>query len=312
MRHARWTKLCDCWDKHVLDSIQRRIASGPPVLFDGAIGSRLIQIGLPAGTPPEAWVLSHPERIAAVHREYVEAGSEVIAACTFGGNRTRLERAGLADQCIKINTEAVMLARQAASGLCWIAADLGPMGEFLQPHGPLTPGEAHRIFLEQADILARAGMDFFLLETHYDLREARICLAACREAAPQIPIAVSMTFNRKKRGCFTVMGDEAAQSLRVLHEEGAFLVGSNCTLESEEMVELAKLLLGEVKAPLLFQPNAGAPQITSEGIHYPQDSATFAHHIGEIAKLGARAVGGCCGTDGTYIKAMADMLKANR
>ena len=296
----------------MLDSILNRIASGSLVLFDGAIGSRLIQMGLPAGTPPEAWVLSHPEKVAAVYREYVEAGSEVITACTFGGNRKRLERAELADQFARVNTEAVRLARQAAGGRCWIAADMGPTGEFLQPHGPLTPEEAHRIFLEQADVLARAEVDLFLLETYYDLREARICLAACREAAPQIPIAASLTFNRKKKGFFTVMGDEAAQSLRVLHEEGAFLVGSNCTLEAEGMVELAKVLLGEIKAPLLFQPNAGAPQITPEGLYYPQDAATFAHYIGEIAGLGARAVGGCCGTDGTYIKAMADLLKASR
>jgi len=296
----------------VPDSILTRIVSGPPVLFDGAIGSRLIQMGLPAGAPPEAWVLSHPEKVAAVHREYVEAGSEVIAACTFGGNRTRLERAGLADQFIKINTEAVMLARQAAGDRCWIAADMGPTGEFLQPHGPLTPEEAHRIFSEQAEVLSGIGIDLFLLETHYDLREARINLAACLKAAPQIPAAASMTFNRKKKGFFTVMGDEASECLRVMHEEGAFLVGSNCTLEAEGMFELAKELTAKIRIPLLFQPNAGAPQITPEGVVYPQDAATFARHMDEIAKLGARAVGGCCGTDGTYIQAMADLLRANR
>ena len=303
-------KRCEYWDRIVPDSILSRIASGPPILFDGAIGSRLIQMGLPAGTPPEAWVLSQPEKVAAIHREYVAAGSEVIASCTFGGNRKRLERAGLADRLIQINAEAVMLARQAAGGRCWIAADMGPTGEFIQPHGPLSEAEARRIYIEQAEILAQAGIDFFLLETHYDLREARLNLAACLDVAPGIPVAASMTFDRKNKGFFTVMGDEAVEALTILNEDGACVVGANCTLEAEGMLELAQSLLGKVEAPLLFQPNAGSPTITPGGIIYPQDASAFARYVGEIAQLGARAIGGCCGTDAGYIEKIKQIIQS--
>jgi 5-methyltetrahydrofolate--homocysteine methyltransferase len=281
--------------------ILNRITSGLPLLFDGAIGSRLMQMGLEAGSPPEAWVLERPDQIEVVHREYVEAGSEVIATVTFGANRTRLKKCGLESQLAEINLRAVEIARATAGTEVFVAADLGPTGEFFQPLGNLTLDMAQEIYCEQAHSLAEAGVDFFLLETFYDLQEARICLAACKAVAPQIPVAASMTFKRTKRGFFTEMGNPAAESLRALHDGGAFLVGANCTLEAVGMVELARYLSQRIDFPLLYQPNAGSPQITPEGVVYPQQKEEFAECMAEIIRLGARAVGGCCGTEGSYI-----------
>lgn len=310
--------------------ILERINQDPPVLFDGALGSRLMQMGLAAGSPPEAWVLERPEAVEAVHREYAAAGSEVLAAVTFGGNRVRLKKCGLEDHLEAINGRAAEIARRAAGDRLYVAGDLGPTGEFFQPLGSLTPGIAEEIYSEQAHILARAGVDFFLLETFYDLREALICLSVCRTVAPQIPAAASLTFKKTKRGFFTEMGDPAGPALAALHEAGAFLVGANCTLEAQGMAELAESLLtpspdpplprlereemrltnpplpplvkgGTKETPLLFQPNAGTPQVTPQGIVYPQKPEEFVDCLERIIKLGARAVGGCCGTDGNYI-----------
>jgi methionine synthase I (cobalamin-dependent) len=269
-------------------------------------------MGLDSGEPPESWLLEHPERILQVHQDYVQAGAEVLTTCSFGANRLRLKKASLADQIKPINARAVQLAREAGGDRVWIAGGMGPTGEFFQPHGKLTYPEAEDVFEEQAGLLAEALIDFFLLETHYDLKEVSIALAACQTAAPQIPVAVTMTFNRTPRGFFSVMGDSAAEALKTLAGQGAFLVGSNCTLEAKGMLELASHLAAEVQAPLLFQANAGSPQITPEGIVYPQDAEEFSRYARDMLALGARAIGGCCGTDGRHIRALRKMIDSKR
>lgn len=271
----------------------------------------MIQIGLPAGIAPEAWIISHPERVLQVHDEYVRAGSDVLTTCTFGANRLRLSKGSLDAQIEEINRRAVQLAKEAATEPNYIAGGMGPTGEFFQPHGTLTEEEARKVFEEQAAILADENVDFFLLETHYDLREARISLEACRNVAPQIPVGVTLTFNSTPLGFFTVMGDPAVDALRNLSDAGAFLVGSNCTLEAKGMAELARMLLIELSMPLLFQPNAGTPQITADGIVYPQGSEEFAGYAEEMLRAGAKAIGGCCGSDASHIKALREMIDAN-
>lgn len=285
-----------------------RLISGQPLLFDGALGSRLIHMGLPAGMPPEAWVLQYPEKLVEVHREYAQAGAEVLTTCTFGANRLRLTKASLTEQIVEINKRAVELVRQTAGDDVYIAGDMGPTGEFLQPHGSLTSETATEVFAEQAQVLAASDIDFFLLETHYSLPEALININACHQVAPKIPVAATLTFNRTKKGFFTVMGEEAASVLQALGEAGAVLVGANCTLEAEGMLELAKYLTSKLSLPLLFQPNAGSPQITSEGIVYPQSVSAFADYMEQMIPLGVRALGGCCGTDAAYIKALRKLI----
>jgi 5-methyltetrahydrofolate--homocysteine methyltransferase len=290
------------------DNIQQRVAAGPPLLFDGAIGSRLIQMGLPAGEAPEAWIITHPESVLEVHREYVRAGCDVITTCTFGGNRLRLSKGGLNARLEEINRRAVQLAKEAASGHNLIAGGMGPSGEFFQPHGSLTEAEASAVYEEQAGVLAAEGVDFFLLETHYDLREACLGFEACRKVTPQVPVAVTLTFNSTPRGYFTVMGDAVIDALQTLSATGAFLVGANCTLEAEGMAALSQQLIPELNVPLLFQANAGTPQITADGVIYPQKPDEFMRYAGEMLGAGARAVGGCCGSDASHIQALRAMI----
>ncbi|RJP75540.1 MAG: methionine synthase I, cobalamin-binding domain-containing protein [Candidatus Zixiibacteriota bacterium] len=289
--------------------VTERLASGPPLLFDGALGSRLIALGLEAGRPPEAWVLDRPEVIEQVHREYAAAGSEVLASVTFGANRLRLRKAGLEERLEEINLRAVDLARRAAGDDAWVGGDMGPTGEFFQPLGPLTPAAADDVFAEQAAVLARAGVDFFLLETHYDLQEALANVRACRRVAPQIPVAATLTFNRTPRGFFTVMGDPAAEALTALFQAGCFLVGANCTLEAAGMLDLARHLTAHLNLPLLLQPNAGSPVVTPAGIVYPQPPDEFCRLVAAMIPLGVRAVGGCCGTDAEYLRRLREMLQ---
>ncbi|MFH1862926.1 MAG: homocysteine S-methyltransferase family protein [bacterium] len=289
--------------------ITNRIQVGPPLLFDGGLGSRLIQMGLPAGVAPEVWVLQHPQRIEQVHREYAEAGAEVITTCTFGANRLRLQKQGWQDQIAEINRQAVALVRQSIGEPTWIAGDLGPTGEFFAPLGTLTPAAASQIYREQAAFLAAAGIDFLLLETFYDLQEALICIHACQEVAPQLPVAATLTFDQKTRGFFTVMGNPLVTSLQELAEAGAFLVGANCTLEANGMLDLARVATAEIRTPLLVQANAGNPQITPEGVVYPQNPEEFCRCAAEMLDLGVRAIGGCCGTDERHIRALKELIQ---
>ncbi|MFH1463607.1 MAG: homocysteine S-methyltransferase family protein [Pseudomonadota bacterium] len=285
-----------------------RLAEPRPLLLDGGFGTELIAMGLPAGQPPERWVLARPEALAVVHRAYVEAGAEAVHACSFGANRLRLEPFGLADQIAPINREAVALAR--AAGPRWVLADLGPSGHYRPPVGRGDPSTWRAAFAEQAALLAAFGADALHVETMGDLREALVCLDAARSAAPGLPVLVSLTFDRKRRGFFTMMGDPLVASLQALAEAGAAAVGANCSITSLDMLVLAREALGTVGIPLVMQPNAGQPRPTPEGLRYDQPPAAFAADQAEAARLGVKLVGGCCGTNPSFIAALRQALAA--
>jgi 5-methyltetrahydrofolate--homocysteine methyltransferase len=285
-----------------------RLAEARPLLLDGGLGTQLIAAGLEAGQPPERWVLEHPERLLEVHRAYVAAGSELIHPCTFGANRLRLRPFGLEDRLEDINRQAVALARQA--GARWVVGDIGPVGEYLPPVGQGNPDTWKAAFEEQGALLASLEVDGFHVETMSDLREARVALAALRAVAPDLPVMVSMTFDRKRRGFFTVMGDRLAPSLRALCDDGAAAVGANCSITSPDMRALAAEALEAVDAPVVLQPNAGQPRVTGRGVVYDQDPAEFVRDVAEMARMGVRVVGGCCGSDPGFIAGLRAALDA--
>jgi methionine synthase I (cobalamin-dependent) len=292
-----------------VSGLLERLQRGPCVLLDGGLGSELIARGLPPGEPPDRWTLTRPGELAGIHRAYVEAGSEAIHANTFGANRARLARYGLDGRIGEINRAAVRLARE--SGAAHVIADVGPTGEHLPPVGRGDPEEWRRHFAEQARMLADAGVDALHIETMTDLREALIALEALREAAPAIPILASLTFERKKRGFFTLMGDPPAASLARLREAGAAAVGANCSLTSRDMRDLVEETLGSVDAPLVFQPNAGMPERTADGIRYAQEPEEFALDLAPLlSRPRVAALGGCCGTDPRFIAALRARMAA--
>ncbi len=284
-----------------------RLAQGPALLLDGGTGTRLMARGLPPGRPPELWNLDRPEEIEAVHREYVEAGSEAIHANTFGANPVRLAAFGLAERCDEINRAGVRLAR--AAGPAFVIGDVGPTGQHLPPVGTGSPEVWRDAYREQGRSLARAGVDAVHIETMSDLREARVALEALRETAGDVPILVSLTFDKKKRGFFTIFGDRPVPSLGSLLEAGAAVVGSNCSLASPEMRELAtELLEGLPSRPLSFQPNAGRPEPSAEGLRYRQRPEDFAGDMAALVRAGIAVAGGCCGTDPSFIAALRHRL----
>ena len=280
-----------------------RVRRGPKLLLDGGLGTELIAHGLPPGTPPERWTLEHPERITAVHRAYVDAGSDAVHTNTFGANAARLARHGLSDSVEAINRSAPHLAREA--GAHFVLGDIGPTGEHLPPVGRGDPGRWRRHFEEQGRFLAESGVDGFHVETMSDLREALVALESLRNVAPALPILVSLNFERKKRGFFTVMGDPPGPSFIRLREAGAAVVGANCTLKSRDMLDLSREALATTPVPLVLQPNAGMPEVTAGGIEYGQTPEEFAEDMSLLlAEPRVVALGGCCGTNPRFIAAL--------
>jgi len=281
------------------EELSQRLARAP-LLLDGGMGSLLIAAGLDAGRAPEHWVLDHPERITDAHRRYLDAGADVIQAVTFGANPTKLSSAGLPDRARDVNLEAVRLARDAVGdGDALVSGNVGPTSRFFPPMGDATAEQLDRAFSEQVDWLAGAGVDLITIETMYDLREAR---AAVRAAARSgLPVLASMTFEVRPRGFFTIMGDRLVPSLATLGEDGADVVGFNCSAVSTQMLPMVEEAVAGLELPVMVQPNAGQPRATLEGVVYDADPDEFVVDLTRMVELGARVVGGCCGTDPEFI-----------
>jgi len=293
-----------------MNDFLKRLEDGPLLLLDGGLGTGLMERGLPAGIPPETWTLEKPEELLDIHRAYVDAGSEAVHANTFGANPVRLAKYGLEFQ--HLNIQAVQLARQ--SGAPFVIADMGPTGEYLPPVGKGDVNIWRQAFEAQARVLLEADVDAIHIETMSDIREAHQALSALRNLSTKIPVMVSLTFDKKKKGFFTAFGDPLVESMQSLADHGATVVGANCSLASSDMQELALEASGRVHVPLVFQPNAGKPELTESGTQYSQLPDEFAADMVTMVKsLGNRlaAIGGCCGTDPRHIQALKKLLEEN-
>jgi 5-methyltetrahydrofolate--homocysteine methyltransferase len=280
------------------------------IVADGPMGTMLQEVGLPPGTPPEAWVLENAQAVFDIHQAYIDAGSDLILTCTFGATRPRLERSGLHDQLREINLRAVEIAREAAGNDVFVAGDIGPMGEFLAPLGELTYEEAVEIFAEQADALTSAGVDLLYIETMAALEEVQAAIAGARQVADGTPISATLSFDSHGR---TNMGLRPGEAAHALLELDVDALGANCGATLDMTLGAVKKM-GEVvhavspRIPLVVKPNAGKPRMVGDEVVYdatPEDMAGYAR---QFVALGARIVGGCCGSTPEHIAAIAQAV----
>jgi len=275
------------------------------------MGSRLIDLGLQPGTPPESWNITHPESIKQIHLEYFSAGSDILLTNTFGGSRLKLEAHGHGDKVKEYNTRAVEIAKEICPPNGYIAGDIGPSGKFLPPVGSITEQELIENFTEQATILAEANVDLFFIETMVDLKEAEIAVHAAKKAA-DIPVFASMTYKKTKRGFFTIMGNSIEQCSEMLEKAGADAIGANCTISSEEMVDLIPLIANITNLPIIAKPNAGQPQLVDGKTIYLSKPIEFSQDIQQMIKNGATIVGGCCGSNPKFISEISKQIKREK
>jgi len=283
------------------------LAKKKTVIFDGAMGTMLMAAGLKAGESPELWNIEKPSLVAEIHRQYYEAGSDAVHTNTFGGNAVKLADRGLAEKTEKINVEAARLAREACPAGKFVAGDIGPTGKLLKPLGDLAIEEAEEAFFRQAQALVKGGVDLVSIETMFSLQEALAALRAAKKLGA-VTVIAALTFNRTKKGFFTMMGEGVRQAVSAFEEAGADVIASNCSLGSSDMIDLTKELRAATRRPVLVQPNAGKPETQMGVTFYRQTPAEFAQDSKEIRNSGADMIGGCCGTNPEFIRSLVHAL----
>lgn len=285
-------------------------AKAKTIIFDGAMGTLIMAAGIGPVKSPTLLNLEKPEMVAGFHKQYFDAGADVALTNTFGANPIKLKGEGIEGQMETLNRQAVKLARQACPEGKFVAGDIGPTGKMLPPIGNCTYEEMQEAFHSQAKVLIESGVDLLVIETMYCLQEAVGAVHAVRDAGDIILIA-SMTFNKTEMGYFTLMGETVGQCASALEQAGANMLGVNCTLGSADMIDLTKELRASTARPILIQPNAGKP-VTRKGItYYEQAPSEFAQDARIIKEIGADMIGGCCGTNPEFIKALAAALCGN-
>jgi len=276
-----------------------------PVFLDGATGSNLQKAGMPTGVCPEQWILDHPDVIVDLQKRYIEAGTQILYAPTFSGNRIKLEEYGLADKIVEINTKLVQLCKEAAGDKGLVCADMTMTGESLEPMGDLELEELIDIYKEQAKILYEAGVDLFVVETMMSLAETRAAVLAIKETC-DLPIMVSMTFDEKGK---TLYGNTPEGCMVVLQSLGADIVGINCSTGPEKMAEMVRQMKKYANVPILAKPNAGLPQMVDGETVYDMGPEEFASFGPMLMEAGASVLGGCCGTTPEHIARLVETTK---
>jgi len=285
-----------------------RVKSGPVLVADGAMGSFLIGRGLVAGQAPESFNLERPEVLREVARAYLEAGAEVVQTNTFGGSALKLAAYGLDDRTEEINARAVEAVRETVDDAAYVSGSCGPCGRTLLPYGDADPDEVLESFHRQTGALVAAGVDVVCVETMTDLEEAKLAVRAAREASADIPVMATMTFDATPRGFYTIMGVDVPSAAAGLLESGANLVGSNCGNGIENMIAIAREYRACTDAPLLFQSNAGMPELVGGEVVYGETPEFMAERAIELRDAGVQVIGGCCGTTPEHIRAIKESL----
>lgn len=283
----------------------RLINKKGPIILDGATGTNLMEAGMPIGVCPENWVMEHPDVLLKMQSEYVEAGSHIVYAPTFTGNRIKLEEYGLRDRLVEINATLVKLSKQAVDGKALVAGDMTMTGQQLFPMGELMFEELVEVYKEQARVLAEAGVDLFVVETMMSLQECRAAVLAIREVC-DLPIMVTLTYNEDGR---TLFGTPPETAVVVLQSLGVDAIGVNCSTGPMEMVPLVAKMAEYSTVPLIAKPNAGLPELEGKKTVYRMTPEEFAEAGVTLVKAGAAIVGGCCGTTKEHIRALADAVR---
>jgi methionine synthase / methylenetetrahydrofolate reductase(NADPH) len=281
------------------------ILSQKTLLADGAMGTMLHARGVSFAKCFDELNLTNPAAVADIHREYIEAGAQLIITNTFGANQFKLGKHGLRDNVAEINRAGVELARRAIAASykddVLVAGDVGPLGVRIAPYGRVKPEEARAAFTEQVKALADAGVDLIVIETMSDLYEIQEAVKAAKQTC-DLPVIASVTFTRDDR---TLLGDDPMTVARKIKEIGADVIGVNCSGGPSQLLRILKQMKHAVPDGRFWvKPNAGWPEQVGGRIMYPADADYFGDYALSFREAGANIVGGCCGTTPQHISAM--------
>jgi methionine synthase / methylenetetrahydrofolate reductase(NADPH) len=285
-----------------------RLEQPAPLVCDGAMGTMLYAMGVPANTCFDECNLSSPDLVRKVHEAYIKAGADIIETNTYGANRFKLRGYDLHDKVAKINIRGAKLAREMreVSGQpVFVAGAVGPLGKPIEPVGLIAAEEARAYFREQIEALLEGGVDLIMLETFRDLEEMKQALIAAREAC-DLPVVAQMTFSEDGR---TQMGNTPAEVVQVLEGLGADVIGSNCSTGPQRLARVVAEMATHATKPLSAQPNAGWPETVNNRIVYVSSPDYMANFARRMWSSGVKILGGCCGTTPAHIEALVSCLK---
>lgn len=283
----------------------RTLADAGIVLLDGATGSNLRSAGMPAGVSTELWVLEHPGVLQELQRAYVEAGSQIVYAPTFTANRIGLAMYGYTGELARLNAKLVALSREAVGGKAYVAGDMTTTGKLLEPAGDISYRELLEVYQEQARALVDAGVDVFVAETMLNVDETVVLLDAVQSVC-DLPVLCSLTVEADGRALY---GGSAVEAVETLQEMGAAAVGLNCSVGPDQLGAVVASMKRVAKVPVIAKPNAGLPVMDEHGkAHYTMGQEEFAAAMLQLVDAGAGVIGGCCGTDPSYICLLAERI----
>jgi 5-methyltetrahydrofolate--homocysteine methyltransferase len=281
------------------------LQAGEVLVSDGATGTMLQGMGLDCGQAPEAWLLEQPDKIRALHRAYVDAGSDLILTCSFGGTHFRLARHGLGERVVEVNRLAAELAREVAGNDVFVAGDMGPTGQLLGLRSKVTLEEMAEAFAQQAEGLVAGGVDFLVIETMSDLGEAKAAIAGAH-LVTNLPVFCTFSFDTHGRTMMGVKPEQAAQAVGPLVQG----IGANCGHDPVEYEGLIGAMhQAQPEAILWAKPNAGLPRLVGEETMYDATPEYMAEIALRLRRAGAQVIGGCCGTTPAHIAAIAAALR---
>ena len=276
------------------------------LLLDGATGSNLMASGMPRGICTETWVIEHKEIFQELQRSYIAAGSQVIYAPTFGGNRINLAKHGLTDRIEEINRTLVGYSRELAGDGVYVAGDITTSGSFITADGDYTYDDAFKMYQEQVKILADAGIDLIAAETMINIEETLAAVDAANSVC-DLPIMCTMTVEADGS---IFSGGNAIEAAVSLEAAGADAVGINCSVGPDQLVSVVRSIKENVSIPVIAKPNAGMPTIDDRGnAVYSMNPEDFASYMKILIENGASVVGGCCGTTPAFIRALHDSIR---
>jgi 5-methyltetrahydrofolate--homocysteine methyltransferase len=282
------------------------------LVCDGAMGTQLMLAGLANGDCGEAWNLSHPERVLAIQRRYVEAGADCLITNTFGGSRLMLKRHGHVEHLREINQAGARIAREAFGGReGFVLGDLGPLGAILAPYGDLSQDEARAAYEEQARALVEAGVDAIIIETQTSLEETGVAIDAAKAAgAPCIIASLAYDLSQDKTFYVTMMGVKPEDAAAFAEERGANIIALNCGtgMDMNGAAMVARQYRDACSLPVMVQPNAGLPVLENMKAVYKQLPADMAKNVPDAIAAGANIIGSCCGSTPEHTQAIREVV----
>ncbi|MHB8335983.1 MAG: homocysteine S-methyltransferase family protein [Ignavibacteriaceae bacterium] len=295
-----------------MKKIKERILSGEILISDGAWGTMLHSKGLKMGECPEKWNIDHRAEVLDIAKSYVSAGADMIETNSFGGNKFKLEYFGLGQKVTELNKAAAEISREAAGNKIYVLGSVGPTGKILMT-GEITLEELYNCFKEQIEALESGGADAILIETMFDLEEAKCGIKAAKENT-KCEVICTMTFDGNNDiGFHTMMGTTPEAATESLIEAGADIIGTNCGNGIENMVRIAKKIrIVDKKIPILIQANAGLPSMINEKVVFSETPDFIAKWIYPLIDVGANIIGGCCGTTPEHIRKIAGVVRNSK